>query len=52
MMPIEHLFAQARKYAETYPGDIDKQTRKAIFWSHLAYLINTQSLWLMEVAQA
>ena len=40
MKEIGELMERATAYAENYPGELDKETRRAIFLSHLAYLIN------------
>ena len=39
-MDIQALFERARQYADRYPGVADDATRDAIFWTHLAWLIN------------
>jgi len=40
---IQEIVTSAAKYAVNYPGQIDGETREAIYWSHLAYLLNTLS---------
>jgi len=41
---IQEIVTSAAKYAVNYPGQqIDDETREAIYWSHLAYLLNTLS---------
>ena len=40
-MAIQEAVLQAIEYAENYPGELDVETRLAIFYSHLAWLINS-----------
>lgn len=39
-MDIQLIFSMAAEYAANYPGVLDGEIRAAIFWSHLAWLIN------------